>query len=123
MKYITIISILTAGLLSVTFTSTAADQAQIKSTEQAQLKSSDNDQLQDKQIYGHQLMSADERNQFRQKMMSAKTTQEREQIRAEHHKTMQARAKSQGINLPDEPPMHRGPGSGMGGGMGPGGRN
>ena len=74
------------------------------------------------QIYGSQLMTEQERNQYRNRMRSAKTVQEREQIRAEHHKQMQARAKERGVTIPDEPPV-RGGGMGPGGGgMGPGGR-
>jgi hypothetical protein len=81
------------------------------------------------QIYGSQLMTEQERNQYRNQMRSAKTVQEREQIRAEHHKQMQARAKERGVTIPDEPPVRgggMGPGGGGmgpgGGGMGPGGR-
>lgn len=73
------------------------------------------------QIYGSQLMTQEERNAYRTKMRSAKTLEEREKIRAEHHEQMKARAKERGVTLPDEPPM-RGGGMGPGGGMmGPGG--
>ncbi len=65
-------------------------------------------------IYGSQLMTAQERAEFRARMRAAKTLEEREQIRLEHHKAMQERAKAQGKTLPDTPPA-------MGGGMGPGG--
>ena len=68
------------------------------------------------QIYGSQLMTPQERTAHQTKMRSAKTNEEREQIRAQHHKEMQVRAKQQGVTLPDEPPA-----KGMGGGMGPGG--
>jgi hypothetical protein len=86
------------------------------------------------QIYGSQLMTQQERNEYQAKMRATKTAQEREQLRLEHHKQMQVRAKERGVSLPDEPPMHGkgmgpgagkcgGPGGGMGsgGGMGPGG--
>lgn len=73
------------------------------------------------QVYGSQLMTAQERAAYRTKMRSAKTLQEREQIRLDHHKAMQARAQAQGLTLPDTPPaMGGGVGPG-GGGMGPGG--
>lgn len=77
-------------------------------------------------IYGSQLMTQKERRDYRLKIRQAKTVQEREQIRAEHHKQMQERAKERGVTLPDVPPaqgMHRGvwPGAGPGAGMGPGG--
>ena len=68
------------------------------------------------QVYGSQLMTERERTAYQSKMRSAKTNEEREQIRAQHHKEMQVRAKQQGVTLPDEPPAQ-----GMGGGMGSGG--
>lgn len=73
---------------------------------------------QDQMMFGSQLMTPDERTQYRNKMRSAKTAQEREQIRANHHQQMLERAKERGVTLPDTPPPR---GSGMGGGMGPGG--
>ncbi|WP_024852203.1 hypothetical protein [Hydrogenovibrio kuenenii] len=74
-------------------------------------------------VYGGQLMTQQERNAYRTKMQSAQTQEERNQIRNEHHKQMQERAKAQGITLPDNPPENRGPGNRMrpGSGMGPGG--
>jgi len=69
---------------------------------------------QQEQVYGSQLMTQEERMAFRAKMRSAKTQEEREKIRAEHHEQMKARAKERGVTLPDAPPA-------MGGGMGPGG--
>lgn len=70
-------------------------------------------------IYGHQLMTEQERMEHRQKMRSFKTEQEREAYRMEHHKRMQERAKAQGVTLPEEP-MPRGKGMGMGQGKGMG---
>ena len=67
-------------------------------------------------------MTRQERIEFRAKMRSAKTAEERERIRAEHHEQMMVRAKERGVTLPDEPPA-RGGGMGPGGGMGMGGRN
>lgn len=83
------------------------------------------DQLQSKdQIYGSQLMTQQERNEYRAQMRAAKTAEERERIRHEHHEQMQKRARERGITLPAEPPLNRGgmgPGMGPGSGMGPGG--
>jgi len=76
---------------------------------------------QDEQVYGSQLMTQQERTEYRAKMRSAKTAQEREKIQKEHHEQMKERAKERGVTLPDDPP---GRGGGMGpgrGGMGPGG--
>jgi len=82
------------------------------------------DRVQD-QIYGSQLMTVRERNEYQVKMRSMKTEAEREAYRLEHHKQMQKRAREKGITLPDGPPAQRGhmgagPGGGMGGGMGGG---
>ena len=81
-------------------------------------------------IYGSQIMTEQERLEYRERMLKAKTVEERERIRAEHHQAMVARAKEKGVTLPDDPPRAgMGPpgggmgmgrmGGGMGGGMGP----
>ena len=67
-------------------------------------------------IYGSQLMTQQERNEHRKKMRTAKTAEEREEVRMKNHEVMSERAKSRGLTLPDEPPARGG-----GGGMGPGG--
>jgi len=102
--------------------SVAADQAQ------AQQKTQDKAQKPE-MIYGSQLMTREERAEYRAKMRSLKTKEEREALRMEHHQKMQERAKSMGKTLPDMPPAQGGgmmmkPCSGAGpcgGGMGPGG--
>ena len=95
-----------------------------------QTRDQDRTQLQDQdRIYGSELMTRQERNDYRNRMRTLKTQQEREAFRLEHHKQMQERARAQGKTLPDMPPAGMGPGSGMGpggrmgpgGGMGPGG--
>jgi len=75
---------------------------------------------QQEQIFGSQLMTQEERVAYRARMRAAKTQEERERIRAEHHEQMKVRAKERGVTLPDEPPA-RGGGMGPGGSMGPGG--
>jgi uncharacterized membrane protein len=89
----------------------AADQAPAQEKAQTQ---------QEEQIYGSQLMTQEERTEYHAKMRAAKTAEEREQIRNEHHERMKARAKERGVTLPDEP-SDRGGGMGSGGGMGRGG--
>lgn len=77
----------------------------------------------DTPIYGSQLMTNQERIEHRTKMQAAKTAEEREQVRQQHHEQMQLRAKEQGVTLPDTPPAQgggQGRGMGPGGGMGPG---
>ena len=82
------------------------------------------------QVYGSQLMTQQERLEYRQRLQNAKTVEERERIRAEHHRSLQERAREQGVTLPERPPvqgMHQGsrmgfgPGKGQGGGRGRGG--
>jgi hypothetical protein len=102
------------------------DRDRDQTREPASTQARDRDQLRDRDIFGHELMTAKERNDFRARMRSAKTAQERDQIRAEHHEQMMARAKERGVKIPDAPPPGRGPGSGAGpgpagGGAGPGG--
>jgi hypothetical protein len=72
-------------------------------------------------IYGYQLMTEPERLEYRARMRTLKTAEEREAFRMEHHKLMQERAKMRGITLPEAPPPRgMGAGQGMGRGMGPG---
>lgn len=78
-------------------------------------------------VYGSQLMTPEERAEYRAKMRSLKTREERQAFRMEHHQKMQERAKAQGKTLPDMPPAQGGGvtrpcgGPGPCGGMGPGG--
>jgi hypothetical protein len=79
------------------------------------------EQLQEQEwIYGSQLMTPQERLEHRSRMQAAKSAEEREQIRNEHHQRMMERARERGVTLPDEPPA-KGMMMGPGGGMGPGG--
>ena len=98
--------------------------------EQAQAQQKTQDKAQKPEVvYGSQLMTREERAEYRAKMRSLKTKEEREALRMEHHQKMQERAKSMGKTLPDMPPAQGGgmmmkPCSGAGpcgGGMGPGG--
>lgn len=97
------------------------DRTRQQDKDQAMSKVQDQDR-----VFGSQLMTKQERKEFRNRMRSAKTAEEREQIRAEHHERMMVRAKERGVTLPDDPPARgsgMGPGGAMspGGGMGPGG--
>lgn len=71
-------------------------------------------------IYGSQMMTQQEMNEYRERMRLAKTDAERERIRAEHHERMKERATARGVTLPDQPPAKSGGGTGSGM-MGPGG--
>lgn len=116
-----IVMAMLAGALAVSTNPLwAAEQDRTKDKIQAQTKDQE-------RIYGSELMTEKERNEYRERMRSAKTEQEREKIRTEHHNRMLARAKERGVKIPDELPVKgggMGPGRGMGpgaGGMGPGG--
>ncbi len=117
MKRTLMMSALTTALLSGGL-ALAAEQEQVQ--EKAQIQEKAQVQKQE-QVYGSQLMTRKERAEYRAKMRAAKTAEEREQIRKEHHEAMQARAKERGVTLPDEPPMRGGGMMAPGGGMGPGG--
>lgn len=112
------VSVLATALSLSTGFALAADQVPAQEKAQAQKQ---------EKIYGSQLMTQQERTEYRAKMRAAKTAEEREQIRKEHHETMKELAKVRGVTLSDEPPARgggMGPGGGMGiggGGMGPGG--
>lgn len=74
-------------------------------------------------VYGSQLMTAPERNEYRQRMREFKTGDERVQFQKEHHVRMQERAKERGLTLPDAPPAQgqgAGPRDGSRPGMAPG---
>ena len=88
----------------------AANQA----TERERIQTQEQEKQQE-QIYGNQLMTEQEREEYRARMRAAKTYEEQEQIRLEHHNRMTERAKEQGLSLPETPPPR---GGGMGGGKG-----
>lgn len=116
MKSLFVITALTGALVLFPITGFSADQQRDQDRTQTQ------DQMRD-QVYGSQLMTDQERNEYRSRMRAAKTDEERQRIRKEHHERMKIRAQEQGVTLPDEPPMRgkgMGPGPGMGQGMGQG---
>ncbi len=71
--------------------------------------------LRDQDIYGWELMTNEERIEHRNRMLSLKTEEEREEYRLQHHKEMQERARAQGRTLPD---MQSPEGGGMDSGAG-----
>ena len=105
LKKILMVSALTVAMSSVW----AADQERVQEQVQTQSQS---------RIYGSQLMTPQERAEYRSRMQAAKTAEERERIRNEHHEQMKVRARERGVSIPDEPPARgmMAPGGGMGGG-------
>ena len=65
----------------------------------------------DEVVFGRQLMTQEELQQHRQTMKGLATEEERQQYRQQHHERMLARAREQGVTLPDEPGRQ---GKGMG---------
>jgi preprotein translocase subunit SecD len=57
----------------------------------------------DEGMYGHEMMSAEERERYRERLENAGSDREWSQIRAEHQREMQARAMAQGRQL--DPPI------------------
>jgi hypothetical protein len=57
----------------------------------------------DHAIYGQEMMTAEERERYRQQLNNAHNDREWSQMRAEHQREMQARAKAQGRQL--DPPV------------------
>ncbi|HET7393661.1 MAG TPA: hypothetical protein VFK25_07705 [Candidatus Binatia bacterium] len=113
MKHKKIVRTILAGALLVSANPLlSAEQDRTKEKIQTQTKDQE-------PIYGSELMTEKERSEYRERMRSAKTQQEREKIRSEHHDRMLARAKERGLTIPDQPPA-KGAGTGPGGGMGPG---
>ncbi|MDE1982222.1 MAG: hypothetical protein KGJ83_00370 [Betaproteobacteria bacterium] len=109
------LSLLASALMLAAVHAPAADPTQEKTQTQTQTQTQTRET-----IYGSQIMTPQERSAYRSKMRAAKSVEEREQFRREHHEQMKERAKARGITLPDEPPA-RGGGFGPGAGMGPGG--
>ena len=94
----------------------AQDKIQDQTKDQDRLQTQDRTQ---DMIYGSQLMTQTERDQYRAQMRKLQTAQEREAFRLQHHEQMQERARVKGVVLPVEPPSAgAGPAGGMRGGAG-----
>ena len=60
----------------------------------------DQAQTGDQNVYGWQLMTHGERDEYRARLRDMKTEEEREAFRLEHREQMQERAREQGVILP-----------------------
>ncbi|MEJ2645096.1 MAG: hypothetical protein P8180_09215 [Gammaproteobacteria bacterium] len=110
----------------------AAAQDRLRTQDQTRIESRTRDQLRDQQIYGHQLMTPQERDRYRDRLRAARSERDRERIRQQHIERMQNRARQRGVELGPPPRMGQpmsppaggrmGPGGMGGSGMGPGGR-
>lgn len=59
--------------------------------------------LEPEMIYGYQLMTPKERIEYMRRIHSARSFEERDRLRLEHHRIMQERARKRGLLLPDMP--------------------
>ncbi len=69
------------------------------------------------QVYGSQMMTPQERIEYRNKMRAAKSPDEQQQICEDHHAQMQDRARAKGMTLPEPPRCGAAAGMGGRGGM------
>jgi hypothetical protein len=73
---------------------------QIQGQEQVRAQGSGN--VDDSDIYGHELMSVQERNQYREQLRLVESdSEQKNQFLAQHREQMQARAKAQGAVIGD----------------------
>jgi hypothetical protein len=116
-RLLIVFALATALTLQAGFTMAATATDNLALTTTVPTKSQESAQLPEQdQIYGVQLMTPQERAEFRSKMSAAKSIEERDQIRKANHQAMQERAESHGLTLPDQLPAGQ-RGMGHGGGM------
>jgi hypothetical protein len=75
------------------------DQDRDRDRLQQQLHVQDKDQLRDRDIYGSQLMTREERREYRNRIEAMQSVQEWARFRAEHQNRMMARARERNVNL------------------------
>ncbi len=90
------------------------DRDRIRLQDRTGVQQHDRDRIQDRskapddrlqaeeRIYGNDLMSEQERLQYRERLMNAASEQEREQIKAQHKEEIQVRARNRNIQLDDK---------------------
>ena len=81
-----------------------ADRDRQQDRDRDALHLKDQDRLRDRDIYGSALMTAQELDQYRERLRAAATDREWAQIRAEHQMQMQARARERSADL--APPVY-----------------
>lgn len=77
------------------------DQDRDQGRDRLRLHVDDQDQLRLRDIYGAELMSRQERRQYRDRIQSMDGVQEWARYRAEHQRMMMERAREQGTDLPE----------------------
>lgn len=75
------------------------DPSQDRDRDQDRTRAPDFARLSDNDIYGSEIMSVQERNEYRNQLQKAGSVGERQQIEAQHREMIQVRAKSQGADI------------------------
>ena len=88
----------------------AREHREIKTQTQEQIKTQEQAR---ERIYGHDLMTEQERNEYRERLRAMNTEEERNAFRAQHHEEMKKRARERNMEIPDDVPAQ-----GMGKGKG-----
>lgn len=83
---------------------TSPDQDRDRTRDQDRTHVPDSAKLGEKKIYGGELMSVEERNQYREQLrLTESDPKARTKFMAEHQEKMQARAKEQGVEIDTTP--------------------
>ena len=79
-------------------------QRQMTQDQQGQMKQNQQGQMNQQGIYGGELMSEQERNQYREQLRLTDSDPEQQtRFKAQHQEKMQKRAQEKGVKLPDPP--------------------
>ena len=100
MSLAALFAIATAGIVALAVAMDGSAQSQVQQREQVQQRTRER-AGQREIIPGSELMTAKEREQYRQRLAAAATDAERDRLRAEHVKAMQERARLRGLQLAD----------------------
>jgi hypothetical protein len=86
------------------------DQQRDEDRLRSRVETQDMVRLRDEEIYGHELMTKEELNQYREKLQTMHTQQEREQFQMQHEEKMRVRAMQQNTEIvpPGQGPIYRG---------------
>lgn len=104
MKYRTAIGVTVAVVLALASASTVADQGKGRGGPDDSEQQMDRGRTDKRDIYGNELMTEKELDQYRKRLANMEAEQDRAQYQYEHEQQMQERAKKQGRDL--VPPGH-----------------
>ena len=86
------------------------DQQRDEDRLRSRVETQDMVRLRDEEIYGHELMTNEELNQYRKQLQTMRTPQAREQFQMQHEEKMRVRALQQNREIvpPGQGPIYRG---------------